>query len=385
MSFLKSLIKVTCSDGPIEYSSNPWLSKNIVSLTMRAPSGDEGPVQGTALMYWRVSWELSIYHMHQGSSIVTDDEDDGDAPTYREWSLPNSDFDGAWESLYYDTDIKPRLLRYATSSLQFSDAGVDPCSISWNRTLLLHGPPGTGKTTLCKALAHELAILLCNRYPRAKFLEVNAHNLFSKWFSESGKLVSRLFDNIMESVRDARTLVFILIDEVESLTAARAAAIAGNEPSDAIRSVNSLLTSLDKMKNHPNFLILTTSNITEAIDAAFIDRADFKAYIGPPALVARYHIFSSALSALKRADIISDAFTISTYKGSLMPENDLVSQQLLKAAVDTDGFSGRTLRKLPFLAHVAGNWSKGRCTVTEFLQALSVAIERETDDRKALM
>ncbi len=31
-------------------------------------------------------------------------------------------------------------------------------------------------------------------------MEVNAHSLFSKWFSESGKLVSRLFSKIMELV-----------------------------------------------------------------------------------------------------------------------------------------------------------------------------------------
>ena len=32
---------------------------------------------------------------------------------------------------------------------------------------------------------------LAFRYPHSVFVEVNAHSLFSKWFSESGKLVSR--------------------------------------------------------------------------------------------------------------------------------------------------------------------------------------------------
>jgi SpoVK/Ycf46/Vps4 family AAA+-type ATPase len=52
-------------------------------------------------------------------------------------------------------------------------------------------------------------------------VEVNAHSLFSKWFSESGKLVSKLFAKITELVEDESCLVFVLIDEVESLTAAR--------------------------------------------------------------------------------------------------------------------------------------------------------------------
>lgn len=39
---------------------------------------------------------------------------------------------------------------------------------------------------------------------------------------------------------------------------------------------------LDALKAYPNVLVLTTSNITEAIDLAFVDRADIKAYVGPP-------------------------------------------------------------------------------------------------------
>ena len=70
----------------------------------------------------------------------------------------------------------------------------------------------------------------------------------------------------------------MLADEVESLAAARKSAVSGSEPSDAIRVVNALLTQLDSLKRHPNVLILTTSNITEAIDAAFVDRADIKQY-----------------------------------------------------------------------------------------------------------
>lgn len=59
--------------------------------------------------------------------------------------------------------------------------------------------------------------------------------MFSKWFSESGKLVLRLFSKIKEIVEDKDTFVCILIDEVESLTAARKGALSGTEPSDAIR------------------------------------------------------------------------------------------------------------------------------------------------------
>lgn len=117
-------------------------------------------------------------------------------------------------------------------------------------------------------------------------MEVNAHSLFSRWFSESGKLVQKLFQLITEMVEDEETFVVVLIgmylwayssgchnkvislpvpDEVESLTSARASAVAGNEPSDAIRSVNALLTQLDKLKHSKNVLIMSTSNLASAI------------------------------------------------------------------------------------------------------------------------
>ena len=52
-------------------------------------------------------------------------------------------------------------------------------------------------------------------------LEINAHSLFSKYFSESGKLVMKMFARIREYLEDRQSFVVVLIDEVESLTAAR--------------------------------------------------------------------------------------------------------------------------------------------------------------------
>ena len=80
----------------------------------------------------------------------------------------------------------------------------------------------------------------------------------------------------------------------------------GSEPSDAIRVVNALLTQLDSIKNAPNVLILTTSNITGAIDLAFVDRADIKQYIGHPSQAAVYQILYSCLQELTRSGVVFD-------------------------------------------------------------------------------
>jgi SpoVK/Ycf46/Vps4 family AAA+-type ATPase len=184
--------------------------------------------------------------------------------------------------LLFDASVKQRLLSYARSALAFSASTVDPHLVSCHRLLLLHGPPGTGKTSLCRALAHKLLARSAGRYAHGSLLELNAHSLFSKWFSESGKLVGAVFGKVRELLDDADAFVAVLLDEVESLAASRAAALNGSEPSDAVRVVNAVLTQLDSLKGYANALVLATSNITAALDAAFADRADLSLYIGLP-------------------------------------------------------------------------------------------------------
>lgn len=191
-------------------------------------------------------------------------------------------------------------------------------------------------------------------------------------------------------------LVFVLIDEVESLTSARKAAVSGSEPVDAIRAVNALLTQLDGLKAHPNVMVLTTSNITEAIDLAFVDRADIKAYIGPPPLHARYEILRTCVDELQRVGIITDSCLPVRYHdissdrraSTCMDEGEaaqqIVSRALLQTAAAAEGFSGRALRKLPFLAHATSTHVSSSCSSLHFIAALERAARMEGQDRASL-
>ncbi|XP_010882746.1 pachytene checkpoint protein 2 homolog [Esox lucius] len=323
-----------------------------------------------------------------GPSTLTLEEDE-ELSAANHWLLPAAEFHGIWESLVYDSGVKTQLLDYVSTTIYFSDKNVDSNLISWNRVVLLHGPPGTGKTSLCKALAQKLSIRLANRYTYGQFVEINSHSLFSKWFSESGKLVTKMFQKIQQLIDDKEALVFVLIDEVESLTAARNASQAGTEPSDAIRVVNSVLTQLDQIKRHPNVVILTTSNVTEKIDLAFVDRADIKQYIGPPSVEGIFSIYLSCLQELMKCQIIYPRqqlltmFELETmgFRECNVSELSLVLRNI---ATKSKGLSGRALRKLPFLAH-ALFVKTPTVSLERFLEAMDLAVDKQIEERTQLL
>lgn len=62
---------------------------------------------------------------------------------------------------------------------------------------------------------------------------------------------------------------------------------------------------------HSNVVILTTSNITERIDVAFVDRADIRQYIGPPSAAAIFKIYLSCLEELMKVPCF---FSLSTHQ-----------------------------------------------------------------------
>ncbi|SRR6266436_577648 len=53
--------------------------------------------------------------------------------------------------------------------------------------------------------------LIARSYPHSRLLEINSHSLFSRWFSESGKLVQKLFGSVIDLVEDEDTFVVVLI------------------------------------------------------------------------------------------------------------------------------------------------------------------------------
>ncbi|CAK9818185.1 Pachytene checkpoint protein 2 homolog [Anthophora quadrimaculata] len=306
-----------------------------------------------------------VYKLTTESAATETMENGGsDLPISSHWILPTKEFHYLWNNLYFKPGVKENLLNFVETAMLFSDHEVNSNIINCNKVVLLHGPPGTGKTSLCKALAQKMTILLGNRFTHGELVEINSHSLFSKWFSESGKLVMQLFSELKNLLENPCAFVCILIDEVESLAHARKACSNGTEPTDSIRVVNALLTQLDQIKRYPNVLILTTSNLSEAIDIAFIDRADIKQYIGHPTEEAIHQIYTSCLEELIRTKLVE-------------PEENTEwrnTWQLQKLCVLSIGLSGRCLKKIPFLTY-AFHLRKEKCTLLKFLSAMRLTID----------
>ncbi|KAJ3326363.1 Pachytene checkpoint protein 2 [Boothiomyces sp. JEL0866] len=213
--------------------------------------------------------EFLVYELHDQVDFQT---------SFHLYQLPCKAFYSLYEHLYYKYNIKQSLLNFVESVSLFAR---------------------TGKTSLAKAIAQKIAI---NR--PSVLVEIKTNSLLSKFYSESSKLVLKVFESIYELIKSQ--FVVVLMDEVESLTAARKTAVSGLEPSDAIRVVNTILTQIDKLQTKSNVLVIATSNITEAIDEAFLDRADMTLLIDNPSSEAIYQILYNGLKELHEKEMILD-------------------------------------------------------------------------------
>ena len=128
------------------------------------------------------------------------------------------------------------------------ELGVDPPT-----GLLLHGPPGTGKTTIARVLASQTD---------ASFFAVNAADVFSKWFGQSEQRVREIFEQARDNVP-----AIIFIDEIDSILASRAeGGSGGTRAANAV--VNTFLAEMDGIAATRRIFVVGATNRPELVDDA---------------------------------------------------------------------------------------------------------------------
>jgi transitional endoplasmic reticulum ATPase len=143
----------------------------------------------------------------------------------------------------------------------FIRLGVEP-----PKGVLLHGPPGTGKTRLAQAVANE---------SDAEFFIINGPEIMGSGYGESEKRLREVFE---EAARASPAIIFI--DEIDSIAPKRT-----QVPGEAEkRLVAQLLTLMDGLEKRANVVVIAATNRPDAIDEALRrpGRFDREIVIGVP-------------------------------------------------------------------------------------------------------
>ena len=207
-----------------------------------------------------------------------------------------------WDDVGGLESLKEELREAIEWPIKHKDA-FDYVNVETPKGILLHGPTGTGKTLIAKAVA---------KMTESNFISIKGPELLSKWVGESEKGVREIF-------RKARLAApcIIFLDEVDALVPRRG----GSSDSHVTGNVVSqILTEIDGLEELHNVLIIGATNRLDIVDPAILRPGRFDRIIEVP---------------LPDAKGRSNIFKIHTKKKPLAKDVDLE-----KIVERTDGFSG---------------------------------------------
>jgi SpoVK/Ycf46/Vps4 family AAA+-type ATPase len=190
----------------------------------------------------------------------------------------------SWEQVIGLDDAK----RAIRESIVYPTKRMDLFPLGWPRGILLHGPPGCGKTLLAAAAAAEID---------GYFINVDAASMMSKWLGEAEKNVSKLF-NFARKLHDTEGVpVLLFVDEIDSLLGSRSSEVGGE-----VRVKNQFLTEMDgingKAKNSKLYVIGAT-NKPWTLEAGFLRRFQKRIYVALPDQSSRLQLFRQYTARLK--------------------------------------------------------------------------------------
>lgn len=235
--------------------------------------------------------------------------------------------DVSWRDIGGLDKVKKRLQELVELPLRnpqfLAAAGVTP-----HLGVLLHGPSGTGKTLLAKAIASECGV---------NFIAVDGPELFSKWLGESEEGIRNVF-RIARQV--APTVVFF--DQLDAI-----APIRGEHTGSMTteRVVNQLLVELDGMEQLSRVIVVGATNRLDLVDPSILREGRLGVHINVPLPgtdarreILRIHLGRAAFGSSRDLDAILDALTPRTegFSGATLRH---VCEETKRMAISGSGFT----------------------------------------------
>ena len=166
----------------------------------------------------------------------------------------------------------------------FQRLGIEP-----PKGVLLHGPPGTGKTIVARAVANET---------NSNFYVINGPEIMSKFYGESEANLRKIFE---EAEENAPSIIFF--DEIDAIASKREESKGEVER----RVVAQLLALMDGLKSRGKIVVIAATNIPNALDPALRrpGRFDRELVIGVPQMEGRLNILKIHTRNMPLSDDVS--------------------------------------------------------------------------------
>jgi len=197
-----------------------------------------------------------------GIQLVLDDETDSRAAAMEVTESPTVKYEDIGGIDDQIREVREAVEDPLENPEQFEQVGIEPPS-----GVLLHGPPGTGKTMLAKAVANE---------SDATFIKMTGSELVQKFIGEGARLVRDLFALAAE---EQPAVVFI--DEIDAIASRRTDSKTSGD-AEVQRTMMQLLSEMDGFDDRGEIRIMAATNRYDMLDEAILRPGRFDRLIEVP-------------------------------------------------------------------------------------------------------